>query len=387
MKAAFGFVCTLCVGALLAQEATQDPVEKARAAYRDVLTLRGQGAEEVAQIKAQADKLPPKSAERIPLGKRLDEAIKRAKAPMDPFVVLFRDADWAKFDPTAEKELLRQGLSGVAKDPRHAKQAVAAAHKFLEMFPDDRMVSATRMRWLPIAQIAANQPDDALKSLRSAADELKGGLKWQPLMLLGDLKGVLGDPEGAKAAWSEVIAGGDKATAEIAAARVGVIGKPAAALEASTWVGGGPIGKEQLEGKVWLVGFWATWSPPGRGAAIVWNALHDEYSPRGLVCIGATKTYGHGYLPTDGSQMDAGGTGRQGMKPEEFVEHLTTYHTNTKLHYPCAIVEDAVLTAFGVKPLPTTVLVGRDGRIALVSTTSEADPLLNFAIERLMAAK
>ena len=387
MKPVRGLAVAFLMSGLVVAQDGSEAIERARAAHRDILARRQSGDEAVNRLKLEARNAPEKSPERAALVEKLEAAVKEAKSPMGPFIAVFRDVDWSKFDPTADKVILEDGLDGVSADPKHPEKAVAAGRQYLVMFPEGRAAHAIRVRRLPYALLAADKAEEAVVALRDAAATTKEALKAQSLLTLGDLLALLGDVEGAKAAFGEIAATGSKSTAELAAARAAVLGKPAPAIDAKHWIGSEPWTADRLKGKVQLLGFWASWSPSARTCAIDWSGIHDRFVADGLACIGVTRTFGHGYLPGDETQVERGGTSRQGMKPEEYLEHVTAYHTVTKAHYPFVIADEAVFPAYGIKPLPTLVLVGRDGNIALVSTSTAPDDLVMFGIRRLLAAK
>jgi len=365
---------------------SQDPVEKARAAYQEVLARREKGLKEVEEIKNAAKQYGEKSKERYDLGEKAKAAQKDAKAPFDPFVAVFLDTDWTKFDPTKDKQLLRDGLVPIATKPSYGEKAIAAGRMYVKLFPDDRASSAILARMMPMTMLALDRADEAVAELRSNADGDKD-VRAMALVLLADIEGIRGNFDVAKKALADASALGGKATAEIAVAKAAVVGKPAPAIDTTDWIGAAPIPMADLKGKVVLLGFFATWAPPARTALTLWNRLRDENLDNGLVCIGVAKVYPHGYLPADETQIDAGGTSRQGMQRAEYLEHLQRYHTNTRQHLPFAVISNETFDGYGVKPVPTAVVLDRETRIALVATRLQDEELVRFAIRHLGKTK
>lgn len=376
-------------GALFAQDgaaSNQDPVEKARAVYQGILAQRDAARKELEDLKAKARQYAEKSKERGEIDDRAKIAFKNAKAPLDPFFAVFKDVDWTKFDAEKDKQLLRDGLTSVATKAGNGEKAIAASRMFVKLFPDDRTTSALLARNLPLTLLSLDRDDDAVKELLANTDKDKDN-RAAAFVLLGDIESIRGNFDAAKKAFADASALGSKAIAEIAAAKAAVVGKPAPALDSKSWVGADPIAMADLKGKVVLLGFFATWAPPARAALAMWNRIRDEKLAAGLVTIGVTRAFPHGYLPADESQVDVGGTSRQGMTPEQYLEHLRQYHTNTKLHLPFVVIEEAAFNGFGIKPLPTTVLLDRESRITLISTRLQDDELVAFGLRRLMKAK
>ena len=103
---------------------------------------------------------------------------------------------------------------------------------------------------------------------------------------------------------------------------------------------GKPFALSDYKGKVVLLDFWATWCPPCRKEIPGYIELYDTYKSRGLVVIGVSM---------DESPSDV----------KKFVKQI-------KMNYPIVMGagrEAALGRAFGELPLPTSFVIGRDGRI------------------------
>ncbi len=95
-----------------------------------------------------------------------------------------------------------------------------------------------------------------------------------------------------------------------------------------------------LRGKVVLLNFWATWCPPCKAEMPDLNALHKDYgADRGFVVVGVN-------LEEDAQTV------------ESFVDQL-------ELVFPIVLDRDGSVTThlFGVRPLPTTLIIDREGFI------------------------
>jgi len=93
------------------------------------------------------------------------------------------------------------------------------------------------------------------------------------------------------------------------------------------------------KGNVVLLNVWATWCGPCRFETPELQKLHEQYGSRGLKIVGVS--------------VDEGGDA--GVK--DFV-------TENKVTYPIAVDgEGRVASALRTTVLPTSVLIGRDGRI------------------------
>jgi peroxiredoxin len=92
-----------------------------------------------------------------------------------------------------------------------------------------------------------------------------------------------------------------------------------------------------LRGKVVLVNFWATWCPPCRKEMPDLNALHRQFSPRGLVILAI-------------SDEEAG-------KVKPFIEEK-------KIAYPILLDPgDKVHNALAVDGIPKSFLYDREGKL------------------------
>jgi thiol-disulfide isomerase/thioredoxin len=100
---------------------------------------------------------------------------------------------------------------------------------------------------------------------------------------------------------------------------------------------GDRVSLAHLRGRVVLVTFWATWCPPCREEMVVFERMHRDLAPSGLEVL-ALNAY-----------EEAGVVAR--------------YRSERALTLPLLLDPDgAILQAWGVVGLPTTVIIGRDGR-------------------------
>lgn len=97
-----------------------------------------------------------------------------------------------------------------------------------------------------------------------------------------------------------------------------------------------------LRGQVVLLNFWATWCLECRPELPALEALHRRFGPRGLAVIGVNS--------------------REGPRA------VRNYVRELGLTFPLLLDSDSTVThRYGVIGLPTTFLVGRDGRSAALA--------------------
>ena len=115
------------------------------------------------------------------------------------------------------------------------------------------------------------------------------------------------------------------------------VGQPAPPL-ALPDTAGKPVNLDDFRGKVVYVDFWASWCGPCRHSFPWMNEMHDKYGPQGFAVLGVN---------LDEEASDAAG-----------------FLAKVPARFP--IVYDKTgqtPTAYGVKGMPTSVLVGRDGKV------------------------
>jgi peroxiredoxin len=105
-------------------------------------------------------------------------------------------------------------------------------------------------------------------------------------------------------------------------------------------VHGNQVNLASLKGKVVLLDFWATWCPPCKIEIPGFIELHQKYKAKGLAVIG--------------------------VSVDDTVDKLKPFVAQYKMTYPVLVGlgRDDLQDAFGpIWGLPTTFIIGRDGRI------------------------
>lgn len=114
---------------------------------------------------------------------------------------------------------------------------------------------------------------------------------------------------------------------------------PVAPAFTLTDIFGQPLSLNQFRGKVVLLDFWATWCGPCRSEIPGFIQLQKAYASRGFQIIGVSEDQG-------------------GVKP------VLDFYKELGMNYPVAIDNGKVGELYGgIIGLPTTFLIGRDGRI------------------------
>ncbi|WP_352432475.1 TlpA disulfide reductase family protein [Pyrinomonas sp.] len=149
---------------------------------------------------------------------------------------------------------------------------------------------------------------------------------------------------------------------------------PAPEITAAEWLGTQPVKLADLRGRVVLLDFWAYWCEPCLSSFPKLRELHRKYSARGLTIIGVTQYYGQERgIP---------------MTPKEELKFLRAFKKQFDLPYGIAIeTNDETSSRYGVRSLPTSVLIDRRGVVRFISVgISEAEmERLTRWVEKLLA--
>ncbi len=132
---------------------------------------------------------------------------------------------------------------------------------------------------------------------------------------------------------------------------------------------GKPIAKKDFLGKVLIIDVWGTWCPPCRLEIPHFVELQKKYRKQGLEIVGLT--------------VERGGT------EEQKAERVKRFIKNYDINYACALADESALLASipNFEGYPTTLFVGRDGRIRQKVTGYHSLADLEEEIKPLLAEK
>jgi len=134
---------------------------------------------------------------------------------------------------------------------------------------------------------------------------------------------------------------------------------------AAAYLDGKPLDLAAEKGNVVFLNVWATWCGPCRFETPELQALQNQYAANGLKVIGVS--------------VDEGDAAA-----------VKTFVAEQKISYPIAVdPEGRIATLLQTTVLPTSLLIGRDGKIVWrqIGAVMPGDAKLKAAVEKAVAAK
>lgn len=130
-------------------------------------------------------------------------------------------------------------------------------------------------------------------------------------------------------------------------------------------IDGSPVRLADYRGKVVLVDVWGTWCPPCRAEVPHLVELHEKLSPKGFAIVGLNA---------------------ERVAPEKAPEVVKAFIAGQKIPYRCALIDREFLKKIpDFEGFPTLLLIDRSGRVRLKQVGYTEGPVLEAAIEKLLA--
>lgn len=115
-----------------------------------------------------------------------------------------------------------------------------------------------------------------------------------------------------------------------------LVGGSAPRLEVVRIAGNDPVDLGQLQGRVVILDFWATWCGPCRGVSRVLEALHQDHHGRGLTVVGISN---------------------------EAPRILSAHIRRTPVAYTLARDTGHTMRRYAIDAIPTLVIIDRSGKV------------------------
>lgn len=266
----------------------------------------------------------------------------------------------------ALREECNKATADVGKVHRWAEQAAA-------MFPDLTTVARQATFLAPkLGDPAAFRLALVRGMLRAAADDATKDrfltLLYTPVVdggvsVAGSARDVVaGGPGGAAAPVAPAAAGAAAAGAPKApAVNVGAE-VPELPVEHALQAAAG-FRLADLRGKVVVLDFFATWCPPCRTGIPGLQKL-QQANPEAMKLVGATRFFGKGMDFADGAKLPHGGKSVSGLGRDDEIAVNAAFAKAFGIDYPILFTSEvAMKETFGVSAIPTTFVIGKDGRI------------------------
>jgi thiol-disulfide isomerase/thioredoxin len=264
------------------------------------------------------------------------------------------------------------------------KEQAAAAVEALEQVADKVPAGESLYEACLAVVFSAPSPDmvqkygQRLVQAEEIPSAMKQNIKYVYSQMAHAAKNA-GDMAEAKSILDKAIATAspeDKAYLENELKLMNMIGQPAAALAAETWMNSEPLTLDSLRGKVVLIDFWATWCPPCRAVIPTLARIYKEYNSQGLEIIGFTRIYG--YYRDD--QQNKGEVEKETelQLTKEFLERFD-------ITYPIAMADGQdVFQTYSVRGIPTLFFINDEGIIVDVEVGSGSKDSLEQKVREML---
>jgi peroxiredoxin len=123
---------------------------------------------------------------------------------------------------------------------------------------------------------------------------------------------------------------------------------------------GNKVSLSDFQGRPVLLNFWASWCPPCRSEMSELQRVYAAQGEDGLVVLGVNTLY------------------------QDDINDVKKFVTEQQLTFPILLdSEGAVAVAYRVSTLPTSVFVGRDGKIHLIQIGQMTQPFVESVLEEM----
>ncbi len=144
-----------------------------------------------------------------------------------------------------------------------------------------------------------------------------------------------------------------------------LIGQPAPELQSiKAWKNGGPVKLSDLRGKIVLLDFWGYWCAPCVAGMPALMEINDQYKNKGLVIIAVHDDSVESVEDLDRRLAKLRNESWAGWNGRDLPFLVAIDGGGTKrIKHSSTTVQGATTAAYGIEAWPTTIVIGRDGRV------------------------
>ena len=155
-----------------------------------------------------------------------------------------------------------------------------------------------------------------------------------------------------------------------------LIGKPAPALMAETWLNSKEFKLSDQQGKVLVIDFWAPWCGPCRTVIPALVEIYKQNVDNGLVVLGYTRLYGR---YSDEMQR------LPEVEPKDEIRLTSEFLKRFDMTYPVAIANGKEgFETYHIRGIPTLIMIDRQGWVADFKIGSGNEQYVKDKIQELL---